>query len=76
MTRYAAQIIEMSNRGSNRKEQYYHLADIFMKCRDLNEAHCLSAYVFGVRIVFISITFDLAQRTTFIRESMTTSLVI
>ena len=48
MTRYAAQIIEMSNRGSNRKEQYYHLADIFMKCRDLNEAHCLSAYVFGV----------------------------
>jgi len=48
ITRYAQQIAEMNNRGSNRKEQYHHLANIFMKCQDINEAHCLSAYVFGV----------------------------
>lgn len=48
ITRYAQQIVEMNNRGSNRKEQYDHLAKIFMKCKDINEAHCLSAYVFGV----------------------------
>ena len=48
ITRFAQQIVEMSNRGSNRKEQYFHLVDIFGKCKDINEAHCLSAYVFGV----------------------------
>lgn len=48
MTRYAQQIVEMNNRGSNRKEQYYFLAQMFMKCKDMNEAHYLSAYVFGV----------------------------
>lgn len=48
ITRYAQQIVEMTNRGSNRKEQYEHLAKIFTKCKDVNEAHCLSAYVFGV----------------------------
>lgn len=48
ITRYAQQIVEMNNRGSNRKEQYEHLARIFTKCQDIQEAHCLSAYVFGV----------------------------
>lgn len=48
ITRYAQQIVEMNNRGSNRKEQYDYLSKIFMKCKDINEAHCLSAYVFGV----------------------------
>lgn len=48
MTRYAQQISEMINRGSNRKEQYSHIAEVFGKCRNVNEAHCLSAFVFGV----------------------------
>ena len=48
MTRYAQQISEMINRGSHRKEQYLHIAKIFDKCEDLNMAHCMSAYVFGV----------------------------
>lgn len=48
ITRYARQIVEMNNRGSNRKEQYDYLAKIFGQCQDINEAHCLSAYVFGV----------------------------
>ena len=48
MTRYAQQISEMINRGSHRKEQYLHIANIFSKCKNVNEAHCMSAYVFGV----------------------------
>ena len=48
MTRYAQQISEMINRGSNQKEQYLHIARVFGKCKDINEAHCMSAYVFGV----------------------------
>ncbi len=48
ITRYAQQIVELNNRGSNRKEQYEYLAKIFLQCQDINEAHCLSAYVFGV----------------------------
>ncbi|MEJ8738143.1 TIGR02677 family protein [Erysipelotrichaceae bacterium HCN-30851] len=48
MTRYAQQISEMINRGSHRKEQYIHIADLFQKCQNINEAHCMSAYVFGV----------------------------
>ena len=49
MTRYAQQIAEMINRGSNRKEQYLHIAHIFKECKDVNEAHNMSAYVFGVK---------------------------
>lgn len=48
MTRYAQQIAEQTSRGSNRKEQYLHLVQIFGKCQDINEAHCLSAHVFGI----------------------------
>lgn len=48
MTRYAQQIVEMNNRGSNRKEQYIYLAKIFGNCKSLVEAHKLSAFVFGV----------------------------
>ena len=38
----------MSNSGSNRREEYYKLAVMFSKCRDINEAHRLSASVFGI----------------------------
>ena len=48
MTRYAQQIAEMLNRGSNRKEQYMHIAQLFESCQDIYEAHNMSAYVFGV----------------------------
>ena len=48
ITRYATRISEMSNQGSNRREEYKKLADIFGKCRDINEAHRLSAVVFGI----------------------------
>ena len=48
MTRYAQQIAEMLNRGSNRKEQYIHIGELFKECRDINEAHNMASYVFGV----------------------------
>lgn len=48
ITRYAQQISEMLNRGSNRKEQYMHIANVFKQCQSIEKAHCLSAYVFGV----------------------------
>lgn len=48
ITRYATRISEMSNSGSNRREEYYKLAVMFSKCKDIYEAHRLSAMVFGI----------------------------
>lgn len=48
MTRYATRISELSNNGANRREEYAKVAEIFLKCQDLNEAHRLSASVFGI----------------------------
>lgn len=48
ITRYATRISEMSNQGSNRREEYKKLAQLFGKCKDVQEAHRLSAMVFGV----------------------------
>lgn len=48
ITRYAQQIGELHNQGANRKEEYRHLANIFGKCTSLQEAHKMSAMVFGV----------------------------
>lgn len=48
ITRYATRISEMSNQGSNKREEYKKLAEIFGKCGNINEAHRLSAVVFGI----------------------------
>ncbi|MDF2472326.1 MAG: hypothetical protein K0R21_108 [Anaerocolumna sp.] len=48
ITRYAAQIAQMYGSGANRKEEYQKLCQIFSRCCDINEAHKLSAYVFGI----------------------------
>lgn len=48
ITRYATQISEQFTSGANRKEEYKKLCESFLACRDLREAHCLSAVVFGV----------------------------
>lgn len=48
ITRYAARISEQSSGGANRREEYYKLAVMFSKCKDINEAHCLAATVFGI----------------------------
>ncbi|WP_302157807.1 TIGR02677 family protein [uncultured Acidaminococcus sp.] len=48
ITRYAARISEQNTMGINRREEYRKLAETFLQCRDLEEAHCLGASVFGL----------------------------
>lgn len=48
ITRYATQISEQFTMGANRKEEYKKIAEMFLKCENINEAHKLSAMVFGV----------------------------
>lgn len=52
ITRYAAQMSERNALGANRREEYRKLASIFMKCKDMQEAHRLSAVVFGLERPF------------------------
>lgn len=48
ITRYANRLSEQNNSGANRREEYRKLSAMFAKCRDIGEAHKLSAVVFGV----------------------------
>lgn len=48
ITRHAANILEMSNQFSSRKEEYKKVADMFLQCRDIEQAHLLSSQVFGI----------------------------
>lgn len=48
ITRYATRLSEQSNSGANRREEYRKLAAMFAHCRDIDEAHKLSAVVFGI----------------------------
>ena len=45
----AALIVQLQNWGISRKEDYKKFITLFLKCEDLNEAHKLSAHVFGVQ---------------------------
>ena len=48
ITRYAYRIAESQNRSINRKKEYMQLCKLFAECKDIKEAHSLSAAVFGV----------------------------
>lgn len=48
ITRYATRLSEQNNSGANRREEYRKLADMFARCNDIDEAHKLSAVVFGI----------------------------
>ncbi len=48
ITRYAAQLSEKNALGANRKEEYRKVAELFLRCRDMEEAHKMSAMVFGM----------------------------
>lgn len=48
ITRYAAQISEKNALGANRKEEYRKVAEIFLRCNDVEEAHKMSAMIFGL----------------------------
>ena len=47
----AALIVQMQNWGISRKEDYRRFLELFLKCEDLEEAHRLSAHVFGIQWV-------------------------
>lgn len=44
----AVLILQLQNWGISRKKDYEKLITMFMNCKDMNEAHCLSAHAFGV----------------------------
>ena len=52
ITRYAAQLSEKNALGANRREEYRKVAEIFLRCRDVDEAHRMSAMVFGLERPF------------------------
>lgn len=45
----AALIVQMQNWGISRKDDYRRFLELFLKCGDLEEAHKLSAHLFGVQ---------------------------
>lgn len=45
----AALIVQIQNWGISRKDDYRKFLEMFLKCEDLNEAHKLSAHVFGIQ---------------------------
>ncbi|MFT9496800.1 TIGR02677 family protein [Anaerosolibacter sp.] len=48
ITRFASQISESRNSAANRKEEYRKLAEMFLCCQEISEAHMLSALAFGI----------------------------
>ncbi len=48
ITRYAAVLSEKNALGANRREEYRKTAEIFLKCRDMDQAHKMAAMVFGL----------------------------
>lgn len=48
MIQNAAMILQMQGWGMNRKDDYRQYIRMFQECRDISEAHCLAAVVFGV----------------------------
>jgi uncharacterized protein (TIGR02677 family) len=52
ITRYATQLSEKNALGANRREEYRKVAELFLKCGDIAEAHKMSAMVFGLERPF------------------------
>ena len=48
ITRYAAQLSEKNALGANRREEYRKTAELFLRCKDMDEAHKMAAMVFGL----------------------------
>lgn len=48
ITRYATRISEQNHSGANTREEYAKIARLFWDCKTIEEAHRLSAVVFGI----------------------------
>lgn len=42
-------IVQMSNYGVSRKDDYRHFIEMFLDCETMSDAHCLSAHLFGIQ---------------------------
>lgn len=69
ITRYAAQISEKNAMGANRREEYRKVAEMFMKCNKLEDAHKLSAMVFGIEQPF-HLKGDLVRKSDSMNQSV------
>lgn len=49
MIQNAALLVQIQNWGVSRKDDYRKFLELFLKCEDLEEAHKLSAHVFGIQ---------------------------
>ena len=45
---YAVQLADSLNRGISKKEEYRRISELFFNCQSIEEAHRLSAFVFGL----------------------------
>lgn len=45
----AALIVQLQNWGISRKDDYQKFLELFLNCATMEEAHCLSAHVFGIQ---------------------------
>lgn len=62
ITRYATQLSEKNALGANRREEYKKVAELFLRCQDIEEAHKMSAMVFGLERPF-HLKGDLSRET-------------
>jgi uncharacterized protein (TIGR02677 family) len=69
ITRYAANILEMSSQYSSRKEEYIKVAALFGKAQSIEEAHKLSAQVFGINS-YVHLAGDMVRETESINSSI------
>lgn len=69
ITRYAAQLSEKNALGANRKEEYKKVAELFGRCETVEEAHRMSAMVFGIERPF-HIAGDRVRETESMNQSV------
>lgn len=69
ITRYAAQLSEKNAFGANRREEYRKVAELFLKCEDVQQAHRMSAMVFGLEKPY-HLKGDLVRETDSMNQSV------
>lgn len=69
ITRYAAQLSEKNAFGANRREEYRKVAELFLKCEDVQQAHRMSAMVFGLEKPY-HLKGDLVRQTDSMNQSV------
>lgn len=69
ITKYAVRLTSFTNNSHNRKAEYYGVAKKFYELESLEEAHKLSAYIFGINKL-LKLRLNLARETDSINSSV------